>query len=115
MKTTQLKNLIKEAVREVIQDELKDILLEAIKAPKTIVNESLIPQVNIGNKEISTSNSLNMKSKYENMMGALEDTKMSFTSQDAVPMNTMGTDPVNGQLPQGSVSLDQIGNLLSST
>ena len=40
---------------------------------------------------------------------------MSFTSQDAVPMNTMGMDPVNGQLPQGSVSLDQIGNLLSST
>jgi len=40
---------------------------------------------------------------------------MSFTSQDAVPMNTMGTDPVNGQLPQGSVSLDQIGNLLSNT
>ena len=48
-------------------------------------------------------------------MGALEDTKMYFTSQDAVPMNTIGADPVNGQLPNGSVSLDQIGNLLSST
>ena len=48
-------------------------------------------------------------------MGALEETKMSFTSQDAVPMSTIGVDPVNGQLPQGSISLDQIGNLLSST
>jgi len=113
MKTTQLKNLIKEAVREAIQDELKDILLEAIKTPKTIVNESTIPQVNISNK--STSPNVDVKAKYNDIMGALEDTKMSFTSQDAVPMNTMGADPVNGPLPNGSVSLDQIGNLLSST
>ena len=113
MKTTQLKNLIKEAVREAIQDELKDILLEAVKAPKTIVNESTIPSVNISNK--STSPNVDVKAKYNNIMGALEDTKMSLTSQDAVPMNTIGADPVNGSLPQGSVSLDQIGNLLSST
>ena len=112
MKTTQLKNLIKEAVREAIQDELKDILLEAIKAPKTIVNESTIPQVNISNK--STSPNVNVKAKYGNIMGALEETKMSFTSQDAVPMNAVGADPVNGSLPQGSVSLDQIGNLLKA-
>ncbi len=32
MKTTELKNLIKEAVKEAIQEELKDILLEAVKA-----------------------------------------------------------------------------------
>ena len=114
MKTLQLKNLIKEAVREAIQDELKDILLEAIKSPKTIVNESILPPVNISNKPTPTPNR-DMKAKYENMMGALEDTKMSFTSQDAVPMNTIGADPVNGSLPNGSVSLDQIGNLLSST
>ena len=91
MKTLQLKNLIKEAVREAIQDELKDILLEAIKSPKTIVNESTLPPVNISNKPTPTPNR-DMKAKYENMMGALEDTKMSFTSQDAVPMNTMGAD-----------------------
>ena len=41
MKTTELKNLIKEAVREAIQEELKDILLEAVRAPKTVVHESL--------------------------------------------------------------------------
>ena len=113
MKITQLKNLIKEAVREAIQDELKDILLEAVKTPKTIVNESFIPPVDISNKP--TSPDVNIKAKYSNIMGALEETKMSFTSQDAVPMSTIGVDPVNGQLPQGSISLDQIGNLLSST
>jgi hypothetical protein len=41
MKTTDFKNLIKEAVREAIQEELKDILLEAVRAPKTIVQLNL--------------------------------------------------------------------------
>ena len=34
MKSTELKNLIKGAVREAIQEELKEILLEAVKAPR---------------------------------------------------------------------------------
>ena len=113
MKTTQLKNLIKEAVKEAIQEELKEILLEAVKAPKTIVNESTIPPVNISNK--STSPNVDIKAKYSDIMGALNDTKMSFTSKDVAPLNTVGADPVNGSLPNGSVSLDQIGTLLSST
>ena len=112
MKTTQLKNLIKEAVKEAIQEELKEILLEAVKAPKTIVNESVIPPVNISNK--STSPNVDVKAKYSDIMRVLNDTKMSFTSKDVAPLNTVGADPVNGSLPNGSVSLDQIGTLLSS-
>ena len=113
MKSTQLKKLIKEAVKEAIQEELKEILLEAVKAPKTIVNESVIPPVNISNK--STKSNVDVKAKYKDIMGALEDTKMSFTSKDTAPLSTVGADPINGSLPNGSVSLDQIGNLLSST
>ena len=113
MKTIQLKNLIKEAVREAIQEELKEILLEAVKALKTIVNESTIPPVNISNK--STKSNVDVKTKYSDIMGALNDTKMSLTSKDVAPLNTVGADPVNGSLPNGSVSLDQIGTLLSST
>ena len=112
MKTTQLKKLIKEAVKEAIQDELKDILLEAVKAPKTIVNESTIPPVNISNK--STGPSIDMKTKYSNIMGALEETKKTFTTQDVAPLSTVGADPINGSLPNGSVSLDQIGQLLNT-
>jgi hypothetical protein len=40
MKIDVLKKLIKESVREVIQEELKDILLEAVRTPKTVVRES---------------------------------------------------------------------------
>tara|TARA_R110002126_G_scaffold15034_6_gene62091 strand:- start:6280 stop:6621 length:342 start_codon:yes stop_codon:yes gene_type:complete len=112
MKTNVLKKMIKDAVKEAIQEELKDILLEAIKSPKNPINESFIPPVNIGNNGASAPN-VDLKTKYENIMGALEETKMSFTSQDVAPMNTVGVDPINGQLPNGSVSLDQIGNLLN--
>ena len=40
MKAQDFKKLIKEAVREAIQEELKDILLEAVRAPKTTVVET---------------------------------------------------------------------------
>jgi len=115
MKTDVLKKMIKDAVKEAIQEELKEILLEAIKSPKSPINESFIPPVNIGNKGTGTPNNVDIKSSYESMMGALEQTKMSFTSQDAQPLgvSSAGADPVNGQLPNGSVSLDQISNLLN--
>mgnify|MGYP003670501532 CR=1 FL=1 len=116
MKQSILKKMIKDAVKEAIQEELKDILLEAIKSPKPQINESYIPPVEIGNKGVDTPNNLDLKSKYENMMGAINDTKMSFTSQDAQPLGVsgVGSDPINGQLPNGSVSLDQIGQLLKT-
>ena len=41
MKTNDFKILIKQAVKEAIQEELKDILLEAIRSPKTIITETL--------------------------------------------------------------------------
>ena len=41
MKQSEFKNFIKEAVREVIREELKDILLEAVRQPKTIVKETI--------------------------------------------------------------------------
>ena len=60
MKSTELKKFIKEAVREAIQEELKDILLEAVRAPKTqVVTEHSIPQVNLSSKpEITTYHKL---------------------------------------------------------
>ena len=40
MKVNQLKTIIKQAVKEAIQEEMKDILLEAIKTPKTQIQEN---------------------------------------------------------------------------
>ena len=40
MKVNQLKTIIKQAVKEAIQEEMKDILLEAIKTPKAQIQEN---------------------------------------------------------------------------
>ena len=48
MKSTELKKMIKDAVKEAIQEELKDILLEAVRAPKgsvAVVQESIKPEI----------------------------------------------------------------------
>jgi hypothetical protein len=37
MKSEEFKKIIKEAVREVFVEEMKEILLEAVKAPKASV------------------------------------------------------------------------------
>jgi transcription elongation factor GreA-like protein len=42
MKPSELKSFIKEAVREAIQEELKDILLEAVRAPKAPIVETYV-------------------------------------------------------------------------
>jgi hypothetical protein len=40
MKPSEFKKLIKESVREAIQEELKDILLEAVRSNKQPITES---------------------------------------------------------------------------
>jgi hypothetical protein len=115
MKTSELKNIIKEAVREAIQAELKDILLEAIKTPKQVVNESFQPYPGSVNNTIPTPSplqpSFNAREKYANILG---ETAMSFTSNDvAVPFNPHGVDPINGSLGNGELGMDQIMGLLN--
>jgi hypothetical protein len=52
MKSTDFKKLIKEAVREAIQEELKDILLEAVKSPKQVVHTQHLDVVQGDNNKV---------------------------------------------------------------
>ena len=113
MKSTELKKFIKDAVREAIQEELKDILLEAVRSPKQIVRESysstspIQPTVN----PTFTQPTMDLRSKYA---GVLNETAMSFTSNDvAQPFRPQG-DPINGNLGTGEVGMDQIMGLLNT-
>ena len=81
MKTTDFKKLIKEAVREVIQEELKDILLEALKSPKQIVRESYSPPSSPSQPAYAPP-PIDFRSKYAEVLG---ETALSFTSQDVQP------------------------------
>tara|TARA_Y100000034_G_C6626929_1_gene273513 strand:- start:42 stop:380 length:339 start_codon:yes stop_codon:yes gene_type:complete len=111
MKSTELKKLIKEAVREAIQDELKEILLEAIKSPKQVITESKNINVPTPTPQLSSTET---RQKY---MDVLDETALNFTSKDVQKFNPQGasidTTSPNGQLPNGEVGMDQIMNLMT--
>jgi hypothetical protein len=113
MKSTDFKKIIKEAVREAIQEELKDILLEAVKAPKQIVRESYAPTTNPiqPTQPTFTPPTMDLRSKYMDVLG---ETALSFTSND-VPNGFIpqSVDPINGNLGTGELGMDQIMKLMS--
>lgn len=110
MKTTDFKKLIKEAVREVIQEELRDILLEAVRAPKTIIKESIQNIDTI--KPTFTQPTMDTRKAYSDI---INETALSFTSHDAqIPFRPQVSDPINGNLGSGEVGMDQIMNLLNT-
>ena len=125
MKPSELKSFIKEAVREAIQEELKDILLEAVRAPKAPIIET---PVGVGGYGVANTSPVPQKSPaekkamMESIMGDMrrgQDT-LNFTTQNiaantlqvAPGMDTMGD---GSRLPEGNVGLDMIQSLLKGS
>ena len=119
MKPSELKSFIKEAVREAIQEELKDILLEAVRAPKTPIVETSVGggEYNISNTAVTPQkSSAEKRAMMESIMGDMrrgQDT-LNFTSANAVTANTFNPQGAmaGGDLPSGNVGLDQIMGLI---
>ena len=119
MKPSELKSFIKEAVREAIQEELKDILLEAVRAPKAPIVETSVEGggYNISNTPVIPQKSATEKrAMMESIMGDMrrgQDT-LNFTSANAVTANTFNPQGAmaGGDLPSGNVGLDQIMGLI---
>lgn len=111
MKVNELKQLIKQSVKEAFQEEIKDILLESIKSNKNVVIESIQPTPR-GPK-------IDKKAMYENIIGGMGKGKesISFGTQNLDNFGA-GFNPGNitpgSDLPQGNVSLDQIMGLLNT-
>lgn len=110
MKKSEFKNLMKEAVREAIQEELKDILLEAVKSPTVVqqptpVMENKTPQ----------QQQMDAKSKREAYANILGQTAQSFTTNNVQPkfQAPSGFDAANGTLPGGELGMDQIMGLIN--
>ena len=106
MKAQAFKSLIKEAVKEAIQEELKEVLLEAVRAPRQTVSESL-PK--ISQSQPSQPINEDRRAKYADILG---ETAAQFTSQDVQKFNPQGTMP-GGDLPSGTLGMDQIMGLMS--
>jgi hypothetical protein len=129
MKPSELKSFIKEAVREAIQEELKDILLEAVRAPKAPIQETyqmdnLLSPVSTGTSTQVTNSppqksATEKRAMMESIMGDMrrgQDT-LNFTTQN-IAANTlqitpgMNTSGDGSKLPEGNVGLDMIMGLM---
>jgi hypothetical protein len=103
MKVEKLKDIIKEATREVIHEELKEILLEAVKnRSSTPITENRItppPSDEVRN---------NLRGSYKDILGETAHTMTTNNLQGSFRPQP-GMDSANGTLPPGQVSLDQIG------
>ncbi len=120
MKLNELRKVIREEVKAAIQEELKDILLEAVRSPKTVVTGN--NPVQSQPQPLPETDKAKLK---ENMMGVLDGMKpgqdtLSFNSTQAQGfggnlqvqpgMNTSGE---GAKLPEGNVGLDQIMGLMN--
>ncbi len=115
MKSTELKKMIKDAVKEAIQEELKDILLEAVRAPKgsvAVMQESVKPEPPYSG--VPTQPSMTAEQKRNLYEQALGETTMNFNSSQAQTFRPQaGYDPANGTLPQGEVDMSMIAGLMN--
>ena len=117
MKLNQLKSIVKTAVKEAIQEEMKDILLEAIKTPKSHTSTPIVEKA-IEAKPLPENDKIKLR---ENMMGILDSMRpnaqgtLNATTAD-MPLQVGSTDTTspNGTLPSGTVSMDQIMGLMNS-
>jgi len=128
MKSTDFKKIIKEAVREAIQEELKDILLEAVRAPKAPIIETPVGVGGYGTvttgtplpAQPSATSAAEKRAMMESIMGDMrkgQDT-LNFTTQN-IAANTlqitpgMNTSGDGSKLPEGNVGLDMIMGLMN--
>ena len=129
MKLSQLKTIVKEAVKEAIQEEMKDILIEAVRAPKQTVYENRMgtPTTDVAapspmNPVMQTSmpddKRMAMKENIQNVLGSMmpgaNGTLSATTANVPLQMGSGNTTSPNGSLPDGNVSMDQIMGLMSN-
>jgi hypothetical protein len=120
MKLDILRKIIREEVKGAIQEELKDLLLEAIRTPKPVIEAQIYnPAPTAGYLSPSTTSTATvskeqLRESYRNILG---ETAASFnTSQIGKPLQlngSMDTASPNGKLPEGDVPMDMIMGLMN--
>ena len=119
MKQNELKDLIKVAVREAIQEELKDILLEAVKSNKQPVNESYqvgadrtlrFNSSNVPTQPLVTAT--NPRQSYMDILAEMSQPTPSGFEGDFKVSGELNTMSEGSALHGGQLGLDQIMNLI---
>jgi len=115
MKLTELKKVLKETVREVIQEELKDIILEAVKSPKVLTTTPIVESHNPAPSPPPTTPTMSSQEKRDAYKNILGETAASFNTNNVQTFRpNPGMDVANGTLPEGNVGMDQIMSLMNS-
>jgi len=111
MKADIFKKLIKEAVKEVFQEEMKDILLEAVRGNKQSINESEMKTISFNTNSLPHRPipNVNTKQAYLDILGEIAQGPKSGLEGEFKLQGHI--DPINGSLPEGQLSLDQIMTL----
>jgi len=117
MKQQELKQLIEESVRKVFNEELKNILLEAVKGNKQSITESNDSRtINFSTNSIPHNPNVKPIDKKQAYMDILNETaegpKSPYEQEFKIngPINTMSE---GSSLPEGQLSLDNIMNLIN--
>jgi hypothetical protein len=126
MKLSQLKSIVKDAVKEAIQEEMKDILMEAVRSPKQTVYENkigtsttdVVPPIPTNPTMQTSLPETDKATLRENMMNVLDGMRPGANgtlnaNTSNVPLQVTSTDTMNGSLPQGEVNMDQIMGLMN--
>ena len=111
MKLNELRKVIREEVKAAIQEELKDILLEAVRSPKPAITENVVttskPQADPQAQKAFRQQMLSQ------MAG--EGGNLNMTTQNASTLQptSVNTAAEGSALPAGNVGLDQIMGLMN--
>lgn len=116
MKLSQLKSIVKDAVKEAIQEEMKDILLEAVRSPKQVVSEYKPTIANVDTPSptnpVATKTREEIRESYMNVLGGMMPGKNGTitANTNSMPLQVTSTDTSspNGKLPEGDVPMDMI-------
>ena len=121
MKATDFKKMIKEAVREVFQEEMREILIEAVKSPKMPMGAPIgAGGHGVVTETRTTAGTISDASKavYRNMMSEMFNPNgtTTFTTAQTTPAYIPPPTITTGEgsaLPAGEVNLDRIMGLLN--
>lgn len=123
MKLSQLKTIVKDAVKEAIQEEIKDILLEAVKSPKQTIYENRMgtPTTDVAapspTNPVATKTREEIRESYMSVLGGMMPGANGTISANtnSMPLQVTSTDTAspNGKLPEGEVSMDMIMGLMN--
>ena len=120
MKAGDFKKMIKEAVREVFQEEMREILIEAVKSPKMPIAGGYGSVTEAKGTAGKTTLSEASRQAFRDMMGG----NFPAKGQDTFTFNTNNIEPAytpppisttgeGSALPAGEVNLDQIMGLMN--